>query len=542
MKEYFVGGRRTGPWLLGLTWIATMASGGTFIGVLPLIHSCGWIVLWIAHLMRVITTGFGILGRRVGRPGAKSGAHTFPDLLRERFESPFAGMLSAVMIGLLDLATMVAQHAAGGRVPEAVVGIPYARGVIGFAVSVGFHTAHGGFRTVAWTDSFQAIVMLAGVIPTAILAVRLAGGTGAIDAELARQNEELLSGPGPDFPPLVAAVSLLVPMPLSRRSRPALIGRFLTSIGIASQMLVPDIEAPDDALTAVVVISVLAPLAGFVIADPVSAIMSSPSSFPLVTPGALVRDIHERAFDPEMGGDEVRRLTHVVTGATIVVGLVPALNPPQELQLIVVFAGTGLGATIAWPSMLAIFWPRMNEARCLAGIFGGFLSFVAQHSATGGASSLGFHPFVRSRLISLAGGVIGSLMTPRQGQEHLRTCFGTAAAEGDLPIGAQPQRGRSRPQAGTRTLGASSRRPSIGPARERPGLRHEVIERRRLAGRRLGRAARVRGAVRAPRGLRRLTSRPTRGRPGSGLLGPLRPRPGAAGARGRAGCGRFRGP
>lgn len=146
MEEYFVGGRQTGPWVLGLTWVATMASGGTFIGVPGLIHSYGWIIfLWIGGFMMVITTGFGILGKRVGQVGAKTGALTFPDLLRDRFQSPAIGMLSAVMIVLLYLAYMVAQYAAGARVLEAAVGIPYHWGVIGFAVSVGLYTAYGGF-------------------------------------------------------------------------------------------------------------------------------------------------------------------------------------------------------------------------------------------------------------------------------------------------------------------------------------------------------------------------------------------------------------
>lgn len=467
MEEYFVGGRQTGPWILGLTWIATMASGGTFIGVPGLIHSYGWIVfLWIAGFMMVITTGFGILGKRVGQLGAKTGALTFPDLLRDRFESPLIGMLSAAMIVLLYLAYMVAQYAAGARVLEAVVGIPYVWGVIGFAVSVGLYTAYGGFRAVAWTDSFQAVVMLIGVIITAIFAVRLAGGMSAIDAELARQNEELLSGPGPsNFLPLAAAVSFFILMPLSQLGQPALISRFLTFtgtaalkraafltgiyvcimypliilVGIASRVLVPDIEAPDHALTAVVMISVPALLAGFIIAAPVSAIMSSLSSFLLVSAGALVRDIYQRNFNPELEGDKAKRLTHILTGVITVVGLLLALNPPQYLQLIVVFAGTGLGATFAWPSILAIFWPRMNKAGCLGGIFGGFLSFVAQYSTMGGTSFGGFHPFVWSFLLSLACCVAGSLATPRQSREHLRLYFGAAATPDELPLAAEPQ-------------------------------------------------------------------------------------------------------
>ena len=453
MEEYFVGGRQTGPWILGLTWIATMASGGTFIGVPGLIHSYGWIVfLWIAGFMMVITTGFGILGKRVGQVGARTGALTFSDLLRDRFQSPLIGMLSALMIVLLYLAYMVAQYAAGARVLEAVVGIPYVWGVIGFAVSVGLYTAYGGFRAVAWTDSFQAVVMLIGVMITAWCAVRLAGGMDAINAELAAQNAELLSGPGPDaFLPLVAAISFFILMPLSQLGQPALISRFLTFtgtaaikraafltgiyvcvlyplvivVGIASRVLAPDIEAPDHALTAVVMLSVPALLAGFIIAAPVSAIMSSLSSFLLVSAGAVVRDIYQRNFDHEMSGDKAKRLTHVMTGVITLVGLLLALNPPEYLQLIVVFAGTGLGATFAWPSILAIFWPRMNKAGCLAGIIVGFTSFVAQYSTMGGTSFFGFHPFVWSFGLSLLGCIAGSLATPRQDDEHLRIYYGT---------------------------------------------------------------------------------------------------------------------
>lgn len=83
------------------------------------------------------------------------------------------------------------------------------------------------------------------------------------------------------------------------------------------------------------------------------------------------------------------------------------------LQLIVVFAGTGLGATFAWPSILAIFWPIINKAGCLAGIFVGFLFFVAQYSTMGGTSFFGFHPFVWSFILSFAGCVVGTLLTPK---------------------------------------------------------------------------------------------------------------------------------
>ena len=88
LEDFFVAGREIGPWVLALTWTATMASGGTFIGTPALAHTYGWpVMLWICSYMVVATIGMGLLGKRVADIGRRTGALTFPDLLRDRFES-----------------------------------------------------------------------------------------------------------------------------------------------------------------------------------------------------------------------------------------------------------------------------------------------------------------------------------------------------------------------------------------------------------------------------------------------------------------------
>lgn len=68
LREFFIGGRTIGPWVLGLTWIATSASGGTFIGAPALAHANGWsVMLWISGYIVVATVGFGLLGRRIAQ-------------------------------------------------------------------------------------------------------------------------------------------------------------------------------------------------------------------------------------------------------------------------------------------------------------------------------------------------------------------------------------------------------------------------------------------------------------------------------------------
>ena len=48
VSEYFLGSRSLGVWALALTFAATAASGGTFVGFPALVYSHGWVLaLWI---------------------------------------------------------------------------------------------------------------------------------------------------------------------------------------------------------------------------------------------------------------------------------------------------------------------------------------------------------------------------------------------------------------------------------------------------------------------------------------------------------------
>ena len=118
LEDFFVAGRDIGPWVLALTWRATMASGGTFVGAPSLAHHYGWpVMLWISGYIVVATTGMGIMGKRIAEIGRRTGALTFPDLLRDRYESKWIGVLSGILVVVLHTAYMVAQSVAG-RTPR----------------------------------------------------------------------------------------------------------------------------------------------------------------------------------------------------------------------------------------------------------------------------------------------------------------------------------------------------------------------------------------------------------------------------------------
>jgi sodium/pantothenate symporter len=457
LEDFFVAGREIGPWVLALTWTATMASGGTFIGVPALAHTYGWpVMLWICSYMVVATAGMGLLGKRVAEIGRRTGALTFPDLLRDRFESRAIGVISGVAVLILYTSYLVAQYIAGARVIEAVLGVPYLWGVLAFAITVSLYTVYGGFRAVAWTDSFQAMVMLGGVLLTGFFAVRKIGGLEAVYANLEAQSPEMLSLPGPDgFLPLPAAISFFCIWALATAGQPSLVTRFLAcrdsasvkrasfligvyilllyptiiTIGIVGRALVPNLEAADHAMPATILAAVPPMLAGFVLAAPLAAIMSTISSFLLVSSSAIVRDLYQRNIERPLTDAQARRWSRTATFAVTAAALTLAMRPPDFLQYIVIFSGTGLASTFFFPTLLAIYWPRMNTTGCLAGMLGGFLSFLLQYISFGTRSFGGFDPFVWSLLVSLAcclAATHGSQAPPRELTERY---FGEATSK-----------------------------------------------------------------------------------------------------------------
>ena len=95
LNEYFLGGRNLGMWTFALTFAATSASGGSFIGFPSLVYTHGWsVAVWISSYMLMPLVALGLLAKRLNQVARKTDAITVPDLLRERVESPSFGLFA----------------------------------------------------------------------------------------------------------------------------------------------------------------------------------------------------------------------------------------------------------------------------------------------------------------------------------------------------------------------------------------------------------------------------------------------------------------
>jgi SSS family solute:Na+ symporter/sodium/pantothenate symporter len=123
LKEYFLGDRQLNAWVLGLTYVATSVSAGSFVGFPSLIYRHGWcMALWIAGYMVAGLVSKGVLAKRLNQVSRLSGAITVPDVLRDRFDSPALGTLASVFLLVFLLFNLVGQFKAGGLIMRQACG------------------------------------------------------------------------------------------------------------------------------------------------------------------------------------------------------------------------------------------------------------------------------------------------------------------------------------------------------------------------------------------------------------------------------------
>lgn len=217
LGEFFLGSRSLGVWAFALTYAATSASGGSFLGFPSLVYTHGWSVgLWIGGYMIVPLVSMGLLAKRMNQIARKTGAITVPDVLRDRFGSSSFGTVCTLLIVLFLSINLIGQFKAGATIIETLLaeqpiyemmrawvarvigdglGLAiaarepgYVLSLIAFAGVVVIYTAYGGFRAVVWTDVLQGLIMVAGVALLLPMTLWAVGGFGAAHRQLARMT------------------------------------------------------------------------------------------------------------------------------------------------------------------------------------------------------------------------------------------------------------------------------------------------------------------------------------------------------------------
>lgn len=459
MQGFFLGNRGLGAWTLALT--ATVQSGGTFMGFPSMVYSFGWIVaVWIGSYMIVPLTGFAVVGKRLAQLSRQTNAVTVPDLLRARFGDARVGLLASILIMVFLSFTMFAQFKAGATImkhawpgsklvalsedygtPDAKearsdANIPvsswlpesrgYYIGLLVFSVTVVGYTLIGGFMASVWTDLFQSVMMVIGVMLLVCLAVPKAGGLEeASKSAIVATSPDIAFGPGyssekdpakrREFLTPGLALSMFFVWVFAGFASPASMVRvmaaqntevmrksifllscyncliyiplIMTCIAARSSKFLPHLNKPDEVIPQMsFLVTADFPFqsgqffSGLIMAAPFGAIMASVSCFVLVIASGLVEDIYAKFINPRATEAQLRRATTISMVAVGVIAILANLNPPTYLQALVVLSGSAGAATFIAPVMMACYWRRATATGALAGMLGGFLVYFAIYS------------------------------------------------------------------------------------------------------------------------------------------------------------------
>ena len=453
MKEYFIGNRALGGFVLAMTTIATYGSVSSFVGGpgQAWLVGWGWVYMAVVQVTALVLL-YGILGKKMALVSRKLDAVTVIDVIRARYSSNALANVSAVVVVLFFAATMVAQFVGGAKLFEAVTGYSYLVGLVLFGVAVVLFTTIGGFRGVAVTDAICGVAMLIGIFVLAAGILTAGGGYENIMDTIRANRPEMLEPFGGGSMPaslyftqwlLVGIFTFVLPQSAVRcmgfKNTKALHGAMImgtviiglmmigvTSLGVLSAgVLTGDLASYGGSVDNIIpqaIAQTLPPwLAGVAIIGPIAASISTVSSLLIASSSAIIKDVYLHHCESTGKKPTERTIARSSQAVTLCVGaivFVLAIVPPDVIWKINMFAFGGLETAFFWVLVCGLFWKRAGKWGALLSMIGGAASYCLCMAL--GFKVMGLHQIVIGITVAGVLMVVGSLFGRRDAAEEKR--------------------------------------------------------------------------------------------------------------------------
>ena len=471
LTNYFAGSRSMGGVVLAMTLVATYTSASSFLGGPGLASSFGMSWSWVAGVQIGATfLTLGVLGKKFALISRRTNSVTINDYLRARYDSPAVVIICGIAMVIFFTTQMIAQFIGGATLLQTVTGLPYWAGLLLFGAVVIIYTSVGGFKAVVTTDTIQGIVMTCGTFLLLFFVIHEAGGMSNIISSLDAGNpgwdlmgkgeygaEIAALKPGAliSFWVLVGIAVLGLPQTAVRcmgfkdtesMHKAMIYGTVVIGIlmigmhlaGTLAYPLLPEggLESTDQVIPYIVMKFMPAWAAGLFLAAPLAAVMSTIDSLLILASATIIKDIYlhyikkvpldESAADDDPAYADayakVPKYSFALTAAIGVIGCLLALNPPDIIVWINLFAFGGLEATFFWPIIGGLYWKKGNSTACLASTVLGLATFIFFNRVK--ILPFGLHEIIAGLIVSgIAYFVAGKLTAKEPDQEMLRKCF-----------------------------------------------------------------------------------------------------------------------
>ncbi len=455
LADYYVGGRKMGGWMIGLSFFATYASTNSFVGFSG--QTYDWGLPWMLFIPTAVTFclfAWIVVAPRLRSFTAAMDSLTLPDFIGFRFGSTSARLFAALIVIVASFFYMTAVFKGIGNLLEIFLEIPYKLSIVIVFFVVMLYTVIGGFISVVKTDSVQGVVMIFAAILMFTGTVNAAGGLGALSEVRAQPGGEALFtwGGGVAIPVLMGTMFAglvkfaVEPRQLSRffslegdkairtgmivsSVTFAAVFSLLIPIGIYARRIFPSGLEDTDLVVPNLLTEVFGPGTGaFLLVAMVAAAMSSLDSVLLVMASTTERDVMGILRPGRTEQQEMSWTRGWVALFALITALI-SLNPPGGIVSLTAFSGSLYGACFFPAIVLGLHWRRGSGISVLTSFVVGIVVLLTWDLVPGSEI---LHEVFPAMILSTSAYVATAWLT-EDGASDLVVALMDGAAEGHPP-------------------------------------------------------------------------------------------------------------
>ena len=444
--DFFLGGRKVGPWVTALSAEASDSSAWLLMGLPGLCYlggvqesiwtAVGLIVgtylswLFVAKPLRKCSIAFG-------------DSITIPEFLSNRFKdkSHILSIVSVIFIVLFFTIYTASGFVACAKLFNSVFGLNYHAGLAIGLVVILCYTITGGYTAVCTTDFLQGSLIFIAFIVSTLVVVFSIGGVG--DAANVFKNFQELAGTELKAFDGMGIISALA-WGLGYFGMPHIIVRFMgirsnSEVGKARRigiiwMIISYIGAiligtlgtvylkkfgiTLDSVSAETVFSETmknmypAFIAGIFLCAILAASMSTADSQLLAASSAVSQDIFKGLIKKNAEEKEVMIISRFTVFLIAIIALLLSLNPNSSIFNLVSFAWSGFGGTFGPLILLSLYWKRTTAPGAIAGLIcGGVTDVVWHYIPSSVAKIFGLYEILPAFIVCLVVTIVVSLLT-----------------------------------------------------------------------------------------------------------------------------------
>ena len=406
LASFLTGGGGLGAFAIAMIAATNSMAGGTMITAPGLGYAIGFTAALIYYGgFLTATYSLGSVGRKVAILRDRTGAVTFLQLLRLRFQSnKVIGVLALTgTFGLIFFAA--GQITSGAKVFAAVTGSnAYYLGLVLTIVITVIYTISGGVKSMAKVAIVQGVVMLVATFSIiGVLCAKNAEAHGSFKAAMQALGSAypgaLKANTGMSFfsalgTALFAGVGLgAMPHGLSvtmtynnhkKLKQGVMISCIIFTLvqgimcftGPLTYAINPNLVTRDYATIYTATNLLPSWVGGIIFCGVFAAIQSSIAGMCMAGASALAKDFIVDCFKPKAQAAEQKKINDICVLAIAVVATLIALKPTDLTQYMINFAVGAIASAWYFPVLFGMYWKKCTAKGAFASAAGGFVSYI----------------------------------------------------------------------------------------------------------------------------------------------------------------------